>query len=346
MLTLVAVSATPNGKNVQLKSFETDFKDMENLLRTLGISTNNIDITPSTPINLIQDSPEAEWPIITAYTDGSKTKTTKPTAERTGAGAVIYFQNDTQELTQPLAPTNTINQAELKAIEMVADHLLQRSITNHNIVIKSDSKTTIQKLFGYTSRSKQLTNTIEKLQRLKESNMLIIEKVKAHTNIEGNEKADQLAKKAALQSTNTPNKIGLVNSQIYNLVQEYLQKKNKTDMIKKQYNDFTTAILTKIHDIPYNIRITNKQLLKELTQAISGQNMLAASRHHQDNKINPNCDLCDSKENSEHVLLYCPKLDELRFRLDYNNITNEIYGDEQLDWHKFAKLVKKCNLFT
>ena len=74
--------------------------------------------------------------------------------------------------------------------------------------------------------------------------------------------------------------------------------------------------------------------------------MLAASRHHQDNEINPNCDLCDSKENSEHVLLYCPKLDELRFRLDYNNITNEIYGDEQLDWHKFAKLVKKCNLFT
>ena len=74
--------------------------------------------------------------------------------------------------------------------------------------------------------------------------------------------------------------------------------------------------------------------------------MLAASRHHQDNKINPNCDLCDSKENSEHVLLYCPKLDELRSRLDYNNITNEIYGDEQLDWHKFAKLVKKCNLFT
>jgi ribonuclease HI len=93
-------------------------------------------------------------------------------------------------------------------------------------------------------------------------------------------------------------------------------------------------------------QIHNKQLLKELTQAISGQNNLASSKHHQDNKINPNCDLCDTKENSEHVLLYCPKLDELRFRLNYTNIKNEIYGEERLDWYKCTKLVNKCQRFA
>jgi len=57
-----------------------------------------------------------------------------------------------------------------------------------------------------------------------------------NANIEENEKADQLAKEAARHSINTPNSIGLVKSQIHNQIHDYLGRKNKNDMIKKQYN--------------------------------------------------------------------------------------------------------------
>ena len=86
-------------------------------------------------------------------------------------------------------------------------------------------------------------------------------------------------------------------------------------------------------------------LLRELTLAISGQNNLAASKHHQDPKINPKCELCSVKENSEHVILYCPRLDEVRYRLNYQNVVEEVYGDDNLDWNKFTKLIHKSKLY-
>eukprot|EP00116_Pleurobrachia_bachei_P002849 sb/3463111/ len=101
------------------RAFPTHAKDMENLLSKTGISIDSIDITPPTPTDLIQDAPVTQWPTITAYTDGSHIKTRNPTSQLTGAGAIIYLTGNTHEIKQPLAPINTINQAELKAIELV-----------------------------------------------------------------------------------------------------------------------------------------------------------------------------------------------------------------------------------
>ena len=54
-----------------------------------------------------------------------------------------------------------------------------------------------------------------------------------------------------------------------------------------------------------------------MTLALSGQNNLASSRNHKDKKVNPNCELCGVKENSEHVIIVCPRLDELKHKLGY-----------------------------
>jgi hypothetical protein len=83
-----------------------------------------------------------------------------------------------------------------------------------------------------------------------------------------------------------------------------------------------------------------------MTLAPSGQNNLASSRNQRDNAINPNCDnICGIKENSEHVLIACPRLDKLKYRLDYNTINMEVYGEDILNLPKLTKLIIKSGLF-
>jgi hypothetical protein len=68
---------------------------------------------------------------------------------------------------------------------------------------------------------------------------------------------------------------------------------------------------------------------------------------HRDPKENPNCPICNEKQNTEHVIINCPDLDELRYKTDYQNIQqNNIYDkDQKLDLGKLTALIKKSGLF-
>ena len=67
-----------------------------------------------------------------------------------------------------MAPTNTINQAELMAIQMVAEKLLELNITDSLIKIHTDSSTTLSRLTRGTTNSKQVINTAQKILLLQE----------------------------------------------------------------------------------------------------------------------------------------------------------------------------------
>ena len=211
----------------------------------------------------------------------------------------------------------------------------------------TDSQTTIHKLFNKWSTSKQLTNTVTKLQHLQVRHNLRIEKVKAHANIEGNEIADTLAKEATKYSRQTQNEAGLNKAIIKTRLQSWLKEKNIEQLKKKNYNTFTTAIITKIYREYGKLYFTNKQTMRQMTLALSGQNNLASSRNHEDKKVNPNCELCGVKENSEHVIIVCPRLDELKHKLGYKKrtINMEVYGEDSLNLPKLTKLITKSGIF-
>ena len=180
------------------------------------------------------DKKQENLPKITVFTDGSKMGTEE--TQKVGAGAIIYYPDNTKTLTKPLAPENTINQAELMAIEMVADEINDNlnKEDRHEITIYTDSQTTIHKLFNKWSTSKQLTNTVTKLQCLQAQarHNLRIEKVKAHANIEVNEIADTLAKEATKDSRQTQNEVGLNKAIIKARLQSWLKEKNTEQLIK------------------------------------------------------------------------------------------------------------------
>lgn len=96
----------------------------------------------------------------------------------------------------------------------------------------------------------------------------------------------------------------------------------------------------------YNSIIShNKTKTRSLILAISSQNNLNSAIAHKDPKADPNCELCGTKQNSEHVLLDCPELDALRQKLDYGNARDNITGEDKIHLNKFTKLVVQSRKF-
>ena len=96
------------------------------------------------------------------------------------------------------------------------------------------------------------------------------------------------------------------------------------------------------------LTISNKQHLMMVIKAISGQNNLNSHQHHIDNSNNRHCAYCPlTKENSKHVLIHCPSLLELRVKLDYENILEDISNpDRPLNLKKLTKLIFRSNRFN
>ena len=324
------------------RAFLTHSKEITSLLKALKV-VGDIDQTPETTITFIPNEIQTD-PSINVYTDGSKIETNKQTL--TGAGVVIYTQNDSIEIICPLAPTNTINQAELLAINEAAQKLINMNTKGEIIRIHTDSETTKTRLTRGFSNSDQLTNTIKNLHRLQQENQIEIVKVRAHTGIPGNEKADQLAKQATLASAETKNTLGWTKSQIIAKLEKYNKAKTLHTITESNYNKFTTKVTYKITNEYGLLQIKDKQTMRSLAMAISGQNNLNSSLAHKDPKINPNCELCGTKQNSEHVILHCPDLEHIRHNLDYTDIETNINDhNAKLDLKKLTKLIKQSGLF-
>jgi len=305
---------------------------------------NDIDQTKYIEISFEQNSQQSESKLINAYTDGSRIE--KDSTHQTGAGAIIFIDNQEIILKESLAPENTINQAELLAIHLVTKKLLEMETKESHLVIHTDSSTTLKRLTRSYSNSKQLTETIRSLHELQRDNGVEIVKVKAHANIEGNERADQIAKEATENSKDTQNTLGQTKSQITTKLKQQHKKRTLAELKTKNYSEFTKTTIGKIIKENTKLTIKNKETMRSLTLAISGQNNLRSALSHRDPSIKPNCELCGTKENSEHKLLHCPDLDQLRYNQEYRNIKENIYNEEEpLELRKFTNVVTKSGLF-
>lgn len=152
--------------------------------------------------------------------------------------------------------------------------------------------------------------------------------LRAHVGTAGNERADELAKTAALQTTSAPDYSDVPPS--------YVKRKIREETVRKwqdRYNSSSTGSVTKTFfpNVDNAYRVVRKTKLTPLhVQLLTGHGGLSEYLHRFKLKSSPRCE-CDTNisESVWHIILDCPRFQatrmELEIRIEKKLIQSELH---------------------
>ena len=252
---------------------------------------------------------------VNIYTDGSKTE------EGVGAGYIVYKgKNIIISGEHRLGDECTVFQAEVFAIfESVRRLFILPDKGNIKFVkIFTDSAAAMYALRKRKCRSKLVLYTMKMINKLAECGTHIsIVWIKAHVGHVGNEAADGLAKEGA--GLDVEEKVW-VNQPIGSY-----KTKSRLLLYRKWNSEWLGSRQARMAKLFFPT--TNPALSDELTSLhrtdlttiitmTSGHNDLRYHTHLRDRSTDPRCRLCLLEDETfYHLLTFCPRLKELRFKL-------------------------------
>ena len=209
-----------------------------------------------------------------------------------------------------------------------------------------DFQVIIRKSF---SSSRLTIESVKLLNKLGKLNNLTLIKVKAHIGIQGNERADDLAKKGADSTPIGPEPFLTISWS--NIIMDLLKKaKDETaNRISKHpiRPNAKTPLLYYIGRYGFRLASNNKKDIREITHLFSDQSWLHNSRSKREPNISPFCDHCyDIEETAEHFIGECPAYAMVRiqiFGLPYIDLSQIIteFGTNKLI--QYIKLTGRTN---
>ena len=245
---------------------------------------------------------------IKCYTDGSKME------EKVGAGFVIYDNNVIlKEEALFLGDHSTVFQAETAAVLKAASFLLDTGVKDKNIIVLCDSQATLMALEATKVKHRTTQEAVRTLNSLGESNSLKLLWIPAHSDYEGNEYADSLAKKGSQNSEatslNLPTPQAIWKSSTHQLVLQQAEARwNSSEQthFKKTWRDDYTKVLARL----------NRQDLRIATQILTGHAAVNYHLHkYKPRTISKTCPFCkEEDETINHFIGKCPRWFELRGR--------------------------------
>nr|XP_037871018.1 uncharacterized protein LOC119629397 [Bombyx mori] len=268
------------------------------------------------------------------FTDGSKIE------GKVGAALSIWTgEAEAKTLKLALSPHCTVYQAELLALCEAANEISRRK--ENVFAIFSDSMAALQTVADPDSLHVLAVRMRGALSHCKtQGKSVSLFWIKAHAGLEGNERADALAKAAALRLKKKPNYDRCPVS--------FAKRVIRMDTLAewdRRYSAEQTASVTKLYfpiaSEAYRI-IRNIEMTKEVAQAFTGHGGFSEYLARFKCKESPAC-ICDPyvDESVAHVLLECPVFGSARFDL-------EVELGQRLHARKLPNLMKKTcarNLF-
>ncbi|CAK1592792.1 unnamed protein product [Parnassius mnemosyne] len=243
------------------------------------------------------------------FTDGSKIE------GKVGA-ALSEWKNKTENKALKLAlPTYcTVYQAELLAICRATGQILKHRASSFGIY--SDSMAALQTIINSNCLHPLAVECRDNLRAISLQNKVVtLFWIKAHAGLEGNERADRLAKEAAKNSKVRPD---------YDLCPVSFVKRSirmaTLDEWNQRYQTGETAKITKLFfpDAKLAYRLIRKfGASSETTQVMTGHGGFSEYLHRFKCKENPSC-ICDpdAEETVPHILLECPAYAAERLKIE------------------------------
>jgi ribonuclease HI len=244
---------------------------------------------------------------VTVFTDGSKTD------EGTGLG--IYCEEQRIAVSAPLGISTTVFQSEITAISKSCRIMTGRALEGERVVICSDSESAIKALSSCKVSAKSVLRCRENLETLAESNLVTLVWVPGHSSIEGNEKADELARKGSEKGALGPEPtIGLhagsVKALLKRKTEEEHQKAWEGLQTCRQAKEFLVGC--KLSTTKYLLGL-DKKSIRTMVGVLTGHNSLRYHLNKMGLSNDPNCRRCgDVPETAKHFLCHCPALYRLR----------------------------------
>ena len=251
------------------------------------------------------------------FTDGS----CLPNPGPCGAGAVIYHLNGQEEcIKRPVTAYGSILLGELVAILLVTEYLTTNNshIQNRHIRIFSDSQTAV----GIITLNWVSDHYLDVIKKIKENISSLESKgwnleivwTPGHSEVQGNDVADRLAKEAAMEAKELREEISIVTVQDikrHARVSMRYKWQQRWD-IGESGRDFYLCkpfLKSNLHlDYP------NIKLYKKMLQLRTGYSKLNDYRHKLWQMETRYCE-CGQIETVQHYLLECPLYDEARYTL-------------------------------
>ena len=243
---------------------------------------------------------------IVIYTDGSKTDD--------GVGYGLHLGNGFYEQQGSLREEASVFQAEIMAMNKAAQWLINRGTNGQKITLYSDSKAGLMAMEKMEVTSHLVHETKLKWNHLGTCNEVSLRWVKAHVGIDGNEKADILAKDGV---TSSREEVRITKAWVKRWLKEDLRKKWEKRWVEthdcRQTKLWFPSVFHK-HCGGFN-NIIRRRSLGKIVQFCTGFNNL---NHHQhrttaktDKAVKDGCRACGDDEAEEtgwHLATQCEAL--------------------------------------
>ena len=234
------------------------------------------------------------------YTDGSLI------AESAGAG--LHCVNPVIDASIPLGKNSSEFLAEIRAILECAYHNAKMNTSDEIIFICSDSQGALKALSSHKFNSALALETWEALKNLAQLNRVDLIWVPGHSNIEGNEKADALAKIGAQTTPIGPEPtIGTPHSTIRQKVKIIREKAFESHWTNTPgCRQAKSCIKINKKHSKYLINLSRTRL-KIFTGVVTGHFGFNKHLTTIGKRTDPSCDLCgEHMDTAEHYLCNCP----------------------------------------